>query len=80
MRTIVDIPEPSLQALDELARLRGQSRAAAVRSAVDSYVEANRAEMRRAKLEDLFDRIKPGEFGEDGVVYQQRIRAEWDRD
>jgi predicted transcriptional regulator len=80
MRTIVDIPQQRIDQLDRIARTRGQSRAAAIRHAVDQFVDANEVVARTVALDALFARIKPGQFGEDGVVYQQRIRAEWDRE
>lgn len=70
MRTIVDLPEDLVQALDAMGRERGASRAALVREAVSDYLDRNRRDPREA-------------FGlwrdhrEDGVAYQERLRNEW---
>ncbi len=71
MRTLVDIPDPDVAALDEVARRRREPRAKVIRTAVHEYLARHRA-------------IEPSEaFGlwgggaEDGVEYQRRVRAEW---
>lgn len=71
MRTLVDISDPDIMALDEVARRRGEPRAKVIRAAVHEYLARHRA-------------VEPSEaFGlwgggvEDGVEYQRRLRAEW---
>ena len=70
MRALVDIPKQQLDALAEIGRRKGVSRAEVIRTAVDQYLTNNR----------------PGGFeefrgiwgaGEDGVAYQRRMREEW---
>lgn len=71
MRTIVELPEDLVQALDAIGLERRASRAALVREAVRDYLERNRRDPREA-------------FGlwrdrdEDGIAYQVRLRDEWD--
>jgi Ribbon-helix-helix protein, copG family len=70
MRTIIDLPERELKRLTELGRERGMSRAEIIRQAIKMFL--------------AFHRKSPGQaFGlwkdrsEDGLRYQQAIRAEW---
>lgn len=73
MRTIVEIPDEVVQALDSVCRRENCSRASVVREAVAQYLT----------------RISPdpgesGAFGiwkgrsVDGVQYQRQLRDEWD--
>ncbi|HET7412736.1 MAG TPA: ribbon-helix-helix domain-containing protein [Pararhizobium sp.] len=71
MRTLIDIGENEIRALDELARKQRQSRAALIRQAVRAYLD-KRAEETAADAFGLW-----GEKKVDGVAYQQRIRGEW---
>ena len=74
MRTLVDIPEGELEALNALSKTDGVSRAESIRRAIRAYVEANRP---LAKHEG-FGLWK--DYDIDGDEYQQKIRAEWDRE
>ncbi len=71
MRTLVDIPNPDIAALDALGRARGASRAKLIREAVVEYL-GHRAEVPRADAFGLW-----GQDDEDSVDYQRRLRAEW---
>ena len=71
MRTLVDIPEPQIRALDEASRREKRSRAALIRQAVDEYLSKRRG----SPDDDAF-----GIWGDrqvDGLVYQKKLRAEW---
>lgn len=74
MRTLVDIPEPQLRRLDSRARSNGVSRAALIREAVDKLLGPDEV----LTLDQAFGLW--GDHVVDGLEYQQRIRAEWDRD
>jgi len=74
MRTLVDIPESELEALNALSKVEGVSRAESVRRAIKAYVEANRPLARH----EGFGLWK--DYDIDGDEYQQKIRAEWDRE
>ena len=70
MRTIIDLPERDLRHLTELGQERGMSRAEIIRGAIKIFL--------------TFHQKLPGPaFGlwraksEDGVRYQQALRAEW---
>ena len=75
MRTIVDIPKEQIEALDNYAKEKGISRAAAVREAVATYLPAKKKKI---------DWRKHPAFGSwkgpkvDSVEYQRKLRAEWD--
>ena len=75
MRTIIDLSEEQIAALDRLRQEQGVSRAELIREAVTAYLVSQK----RVTLKE-----RPG-FGSwkrkrvDGVKYQQRIRSEWDR-
>ncbi len=75
MRTLVDIPESELEALNALSKAEGISRAESIRRAVKAYVEQR---MPMPKLEDGFGLWK--DCGIDGLDYQLKIRSEWDRE
>ena len=71
MRTLVDIGEGQIRALDELAKKEKKSRAALIRAAVEDYL----AKHRPKPLRDAF-----GLWGHrqvDGLAYQERVRGEW---
>jgi metal-responsive CopG/Arc/MetJ family transcriptional regulator len=72
MRTIIDLPEEQLSALDAWRLARGVSRAEAVRRAVARLLDDELA--RRAAVAAAFGLWK----GRDGLVDQERLRAEWD--
>lgn len=71
MRTLVDIPDAQIEALAALCERMKQPRAAIVREAIAEYL----AKHQRAE--------QPGAFGlwgtdtEDGMVFQEKARAEW---
>lgn len=71
MRILVDVPEQDLKLLDKVTKQEKISRAEFVRTAI-----ANSLAPYRGKMDDSafgLWRYK----GEDGVAYQQRMRAEW---
>jgi hypothetical protein len=79
MRTIVDLPEEQIKALDSYAKSKGISRAAAVRESVAAYLPA-----KKTKKRDLDYWRKHPAFGSwkgpkmDSVEYVRKLRAEWD--
>jgi predicted transcriptional regulator len=72
MRTIVDLPERAVEALDRLAEERQASRAALVREAVDAFLAEQAVAGRRAAFGGWHD-----DEQEDGLAVQRRLRAEW---
>jgi metal-responsive CopG/Arc/MetJ family transcriptional regulator len=71
MRTLVDIPEGDLKALDEISERRRTSRAGVIRHAIRDYLVKNR----RGSLEEAFGLWRDKNV--DGVEYQRRLRSEW---
>ena len=71
MRTLIDIAETQIDALDELARARAQSRAALVREAVADFLTRHRPG-HSAEAFGLW-----AQTTEDGVAYQDRMRRDW---
>ena len=73
MRTIVEIPDEVVQALDRVCVHEKRSRAALIREAVSSYLSRNSP-----------DPSDSGAFGiwkhrnVDGVKYQRQLRNEWE--
>ncbi|WP_159952920.1 CopG family transcriptional regulator [Rhizobium sp. 18065] len=70
MRTLVDIPEAQIEALDKLAAQKQVSRAALIREAVGDLLDRQKD-----------DAVRNG-FGlwgnaEDGLSIQRRLRSEW---
>jgi metal-responsive CopG/Arc/MetJ family transcriptional regulator len=72
MRTIVDLPDGAIEALDRLRARRGVSRAALVREAVEAFLEAQ-APVGRGAAFGAWERE------EDGLAAQRRLRSEWQR-
>jgi metal-responsive CopG/Arc/MetJ family transcriptional regulator len=71
MRTLVDLGESQIQALDELSKKEKLSRAALIRQAIDDYLAKRRSDQEG----DAF-----GLWGKrkvDGLVYQKKMRSEW---
>ena len=71
MRTLVDLGDAQLQALDELSRKQKRSRAALIRRAIDEY---------RAKQGDKQEGDAFGLWGKrkvEGLAYQEKVRREW---
>ena len=71
MRTLVDLGDTQIQALDELSKREKRSRAALIRQAIDDYL----AKQRRKQEGDAF-----GLWGKrtvDGLAYQEKVRGEW---
>ncbi len=73
MRTLVDIPEEELVLLNSLSKAENTSRAELIRRAITAFLQPHRE-----------TRPLPGfgawkDFPEDGLAYQEKIRAEWDR-
>ncbi len=73
MRTIIDLPEAHVEALDALCRGEGISRAEAVRQAVAAHLRL----ARQRHPDAAFGLWKRGAV--DGLKYQERLRREWDR-
>jgi Arc/MetJ-type ribon-helix-helix transcriptional regulator len=74
MRTIIDLPEDQIRAIDAWRKTRGVSRAEAIRQAVSKLLTD--AETRGVLL-DATHGIW-ADRPEDGVTMQRRLRAEWD--
>jgi len=72
MRTIVDLPDDAVEALDRLRHATGRSRAALVREAVERYLASHAGGGRGAAFGAWRD------DGVDGLALQRRLRAEWD--
>jgi len=75
MRTIVEIPDDLVEALDRLKAREGASRSALVRRAIESFL----GEKRASGLEALPGFGSWGKRGPDGLRLQRRMRAEWQR-
>jgi metal-responsive CopG/Arc/MetJ family transcriptional regulator len=71
MRTLVDLRDAKVQALDELSKREKRSRAALIRLAIDEYLAR-----RHSKQEgDAFGLWRTRKV--DGLVYQEKVRTEW---
>jgi hypothetical protein len=71
MRTLVDLGDHQVQALDELAKTEKRSRAALIRQAIDAFLVD-----RRGKLNDDAFGLW-GKRPTDGLAYQEKLRGEW---
>ncbi len=73
MRTIIELPTDQLEALADLCRREGISRAEAIRRAIAEHLRG-----RRASTPDPAFGLWKGTRG-DGLTYQRQLRGEWDR-
>jgi predicted transcriptional regulator len=71
MRTLIDLTDAQVQALEKAAFARKQSRAALIRDAIDDFLARNPT----VSLEEGFGLWS--DRGEDGLAYQERLRSEW---
>lgn len=80
MRTIIDLTDEQVAKLREVCEREGISRAEAIRRGVDLLLKEK--EDRKARLLAALEAAAGSWQGEpkDGLEYQLKIRAEWDRD
>jgi metal-responsive CopG/Arc/MetJ family transcriptional regulator len=71
MRTLVDLGDDQLKALDELSRKEKLSRATLIRRAIDDYL-AKQFEKQEGDALGLWGKRKV-----DGLTYQEKARREW---
>jgi metal-responsive CopG/Arc/MetJ family transcriptional regulator len=71
MRTLVDLGETQIQALEDLSKKDRTSRAALIRQAIDDYL----AKRRSRQESDAFGLW--GHHAIDGLAYQEKVRSEW---
>ncbi|MBB3407568.1 putative transcriptional regulator [Rhizobium sp. BK316] len=71
MRTLVDIGDPEVKALDRLAQREKMSRAALIRKAINDFLARNNADIESEAFGLWGDRKV------DGLTYQENIRSEW---
>lgn len=71
MRTLVDIGDQEIQALDELAAEENVSRAALIRRAIDDLLQ----KQARKTVSDAFGLW--GSEAKDGLDVQEELRQEW---
>jgi predicted transcriptional regulator len=71
MRTLVDIGDKQIRALDELAIREKKSRAALIRTAVDDFLQRHQVQA-RGNAFGLWGNRKI-----DGLAYQEQVRSEW---
>jgi predicted transcriptional regulator len=71
MRTLVDVGDAQVRALDELSKEDKRSRAALIREAIDDYL-AKRRGTRGGDAFGLWGKRKV-----DGLAYQEKVRREW---
>jgi hypothetical protein len=79
MRTIVDIPENEIKALDILGQKKNMSRTALVREAVQKLLHDEQL-AQKGKLDQYFGMFRDDATvfnGMDGLSYQHDIRSEW---
>lgn len=74
MRTLVDIPDAQVRALDGLAKDQGRSRAALIRDAIGELLDRCRSEPNPDAF-GLWRKTRGRDH--DGLDYQERIRREW---
>jgi metal-responsive CopG/Arc/MetJ family transcriptional regulator len=71
MRTLVDLGDTQLQALDELSKKEKRPRAALIRQAIDDYL-GKRRDQQQGDAFGLWGKRKV-----DGLAYQEKVRGEW---
>jgi hypothetical protein len=76
MRTLVDIPTIERAWLDKKAKERGISMAEALRQTVKA---AREAEQKHVEFMRLMDNVQGTWTKGDGLAWQRKMRAEWER-
>ena len=71
MRTLVDLPETDVRALDDIGHRHGASRAKIIRQAISEYLARTGGGDMEAAFGLWRDRAV------DGLAYQAKARAEW---
>ena len=71
MRTLVDLGDHQIHALDELSKKEKLSRAALIRRAIDDFL-AKRHSKQEGDAFGLWGKRKV-----DGLAYQEKVRGEW---
>ena len=71
MRTLIDLGESHMRALDELSKREKRSRASLIRQAIDDYL-GKRCEKQSGDAFGLWGKRKV-----DGLAYQEKMRGEW---
>jgi len=72
MRTIIELPERQIAALERISKSRRLSRAELIRQAVDRYLADQSPD-----AADAFGAWKRAGSRVDGLVFQRRVRREW---
>jgi len=75
MRTIIELDERQISALEALRKKEKTSRAQVIREAVDAYIQ--NAKMKNWQNRPAFAAWKGKP--RDGIMLQRKLRAEWDR-
>lgn len=71
MRTLVDLGDSQVEALDELSKKDKRSRAALIREAIDDFLAQRRSD-REGDAFGLWGKRKV-----DGLAFQEKARGEW---
>lgn len=77
MRTIIDLPDEQIRALDRVQKQQKLSRAAIIRAAVTAYLRDHGKADLSARA--AFGLWKKAGAKKDGVSYQRAMRGEWER-
>jgi predicted transcriptional regulator len=71
MRTLVDLPEADIRALDQIGERRRVSRAGIIREAVSAFLTKSAS----GSADDAFGLWRARNI--DGLDYQRQVRSEW---
>ena len=79
MKILLDIPEPQLQSVTDLAKSQGVSRSQLIRNAVDSYLLPRTKPMSSyiGLWARAAERSPEGLDQLDALEYQDKLRSEW---
>ena len=77
IRTVISLDEESKEWLDRQARAENVSTAEIIRTAVRKYRDEKKREA--LPLRELLRQTSGMWKGEDGLVYQRRLRKEWQK-
>lgn len=75
MRTIIDLPEENIKALDLLAKRSKLSRAELIRRAVTAFIETET--LNQSVSHDIFG-LYADIFTNDALEIEKNLRSEWD--
>lgn len=79
VRTLISLPEKDKAWLDKKAKAKGLPMTALVQEAVRLYRRTDAEKAETPTFDELLQRVRGTWKNGDGLAWQKKMRAEWDR-